>query len=262
MSRLLRVPEMSAEELWRAVYDADQEPAHALALAEEQWPAMHARPATPHDAETCRLLSLAALKLEEVNLVLAERWRTRALARFALLGWKEGVAAVFMGRAFVALAQANDDYPDGLTLDRITGSTESLEVMRELVPFAAGPASDFEVGDRSPSPKLIERFLHEKSGFFEMLLGRYEEARASYERAAQAAVGSIRGEIRVRAGLAMVDYLQDLHDGGDGAAGMASTAEVADAARNAAQHDVARAARHNVEVMKRVGRDLQAYEIL
>jgi hypothetical protein len=60
----------------------------------------------------------------------------------------------------------------------------------------------------------------------------------------------------------MVDYLQDLHDGGDGAAGMASTAEVADAARNAAQHDVARAATHNVEVMKRAGRDLRAYEIL
>ena len=107
------------------------DPAAALRLGAAHWAEMSARDPNAHDAESCRLLSLAAIEQNPPDFVTAEVWRTRALARFALVGWHEGVAAALMGRAFSELGRANDDYAAGATLDVIRGSEAALYILNE-----------------------------------------------------------------------------------------------------------------------------------
>ena len=223
---------------------------------------MRQRVANPHDAETCRLLALCALELEERDIAQAEVWQVRALARFALLQWTEGVAAVFMGRAFSVLARDNSDYPKGVFLDAINGSLNALSVIDELEPFAKAPGSGVSVGTRSPSPALIERFLYEKRGFLLMLLKRFDEARESYKQAAEVAVGNARGELKVRAGAALVDYLDAVNTDNDATKATGETIKVLELAREAGETDIERTAAHNVEVMLAAAKNLLAYEIL
>ena len=255
---------LSAEELFQRVHQlsASREPDALLKLANEHWNEMHARPASPHDAETCRLAMLASLKSEPPSLPSASLWRARGFSRFALVGWYEGVAALMMSSAFITLAGANDGYPNGHTLDHVRPSEEGLRILDELEPFADGPGSGIQVGLDSPTPLLIARFLHEKRGFFELLFKHYDAARASYARAAEVAKGSRRGEIRVRAGLALVDYVSELDAGGTGKAAADDTEAVLGAAEAAEQDDIVRDAAHNLAVMRAGGRNLTSYEIL
>lgn len=253
-----------AIELFAQVYDLApaNDPSAALKLGEGAFAAMSARPANPHDAETCRLLSLAALHPKIDDSVVADRWRVRATARFALVDWPEGVAATFMSQAFVVLARLNRGYPHGRTLDVIQGSTEPLLMLDELVPFTVRPGSRVSVSERSPSPQLIERFLHEKRGFFELLLKRFDDARSSYDHAAIAARGSARGEIKVGAGRALVDYVAAHATDFDRAPAVAQTAELLAAAERLGEHDLVAQATDNLAEMRNDGTRLVPYELL
>lgn len=255
---------LTPEQLFEAVSDVapSRDPLGALELGASKWSAMRVREPNAYDAETCRLLYLCALELEKQDIPKAEVWRVRALARFTLLGWTEGVAAIFMGRAFSVLALENSEYVNGATLDVVHGSLNALAIIDELEPFAQAPGSGISVGKRSPSPALIKRFLHEKRGFLLLLLKRYEEARASYSRAAEAALGSSRGELKVRAGAALVEYLDALASGSDVTTPTNATAEVHARARDSGEIDIERTAMQNVQVMRNLATNLRAYEIL
>ena len=256
---------MSAEsDVYEQIYELapSRDPATATRLADDHWPQMLERAANPHDAETCRLVYLAHLERDDRDLRAVDRWRTRALARFGLLGWREGVAAVMMSTVFVILAQDNDDYPAGTTLDVLRPSPDALDLLAELEPFTVGEGSGFRVGPRSPNPALIARFVHEKRGFLLLLAQRYDEAQASYRRAATAALGSPRGELKVAAGAALVEYLSHLDGGGDLRESLAATRAALEQARAQHEDDIATTAGHNAAVIAAGGRDLRAYEIL
>lgn len=255
---------LSSDELFAKVFALApaNDAAAALELADREWPGVHTRAANAADAETCRLAMLSCLDPGIADHGRAATWRARALARFALIGWREGVASILMAGAFTALAQANRDYADGKTLDVVVGSDEALLVLDELEPFTVEPGSGITVGTRSPTPQLVRRFLYEKRGFLLLLAGRYADARASYAEAAGAAATSPRGSIKVRAGLALVDYRAALDGDGDPADALARTEAVATDARELGEADLVRDAEHNAAVMRAGGTDLVAYEIL
>lgn len=249
---------MHEDALHARIYDLlDATPSAAIELGDQQWPTIRARTANKYDAETCRLLSLAALGLPEPNWTLAELYRCRALARFALIGWSEGVAAVMMGTAFAILGDANQGYSRGRSLDVIVGSPEALAVFDELEPFTTGPGSGISVGDRSPTPSLIERFLHEKRGFMLLTLREFDAARASYEKAARVAVGSARGALRVRLGALLVDYVA-----GSSAGAVSAQADLVEAAAELGHRDLLTLSQHNLSVMSEGGANVLSYEML
>ena len=68
---------MNAAELFEVV--ADAAPADALNVGHANWSSISGRDANAHDAETCRLLSLAAIVASPDE---AETWRVRALVRY------------------------------------------------------------------------------------------------------------------------------------------------------------------------------------
>lgn len=220
-----------------------RDPGAALMLGGTHWHEMQARDSNPHDAETCRLLSLAAI--EAAHPSAAELWRTRALVRFALSGWHEGVGAVVMGRAFTALARRNDDYVRGQTIDVIRGSEGALKLIDELQPFLRAASSGISVGPQSPSQEILARFYYEKRGFLMVTLGRWDEALTAYDRAAAVAeeTGSARGVVKVQAGRALVMYLS-----GAEAAGASETAAALHEARALGEFDIVSAAEHNLQV--------------
>lgn len=248
-----------AEDLYRQIADLapSADPAGALSLGNAHWTELAARDPNPHDAETCRLLSLAAIEQDSPDFVTAEVWRTRALARFTLTGWHEGVAAVVMGRAFTALSLANDDYVQGKSLDVVRGSQAALDLLDELGLFLRAAPSGISVGPRSPSRSVLARFLHEKRGFLLLTLGRLDEARASYEKAAVVAEGNPRGTVKVRLGRALVDYLA-----GARSTALAETTAAVEEAVSLREEDLIEIGEHNIVVMKRGGSDLHPYEIL
>lgn len=250
-----------AEHLYREIADLapSVDPEAALALGEQHWAEITGREPNPHDAETCRLLSLAAIEQQPPDFVLADVWRTRALTRFALTGWHEGVAWVAMGRAFVALAQVNNDYPGGQTIDVIEGSMSAVDILDELKPFLQVPPSGISVGPRSPSQSVLARFLHEKRGFLLLLLRLLDEARESYEQAAVAAQGNARGAVKVRLGRALVEYVAGEHQ--------LAVAETKAAVREARElgrdgEDLVEIGAYNISVMETDGSNLRPYEIL
>lgn len=252
---------MLAEQLYRAIADLapSVDPKAALALGERHWPEIAARDPNPYDAETCRLLSLAVVVEQPSDALLADVWRTRALTRFALTGWHEGVASVAMGRSFVALAHVNNDYRRGVTLDVLKGSQAAVDILDELKPFLQVPSSGISVGPRSPSQPVLARFLHEKRGFLLMLLGLLDEARESYELAASVAEGNARGTVKVQLGRVLVEYIAGAHE-----TALAETRTAVGTARELGRdgEDLVEIGEHNIAVMERGGRDLRPYEIL
>lgn len=254
---------MNERELLDRVFELapTADPRAALALGEQEAMALEARPAYAEDAETCRLLSIAAAAVGEYAVGAA--WRRRALLRGALIGWTEMVAALVMSDAFIALSKRNDDYSIGKTLDSIQGEPESLRILAELEPFTVEPGSGISVTAKSPSPALIRRFVLEKRGSFQLALGDFAAAAESYT-AAEAAAENARGKLKSHAGLALAQYLIATEGGDRGAAdsALAETAAVESRAMEIREPDVASTARHNVDVMRRGGRDLLLYEIL
>lgn len=223
-----------------------------------EWPAMSSRASTPEDAEVCRLAMLAAL--DASDFAIANVWRARALARFATIGWTEGVGSILMGIAFQELDQVNDHYRDGQTLDAIRPSKAALAIMDELERFTHGRSSGFDLGPRSPTQAVVRRFYFEKRGLLLLLDGDYDAARNSYMKALEAAAGNVRGEIKVNLGLALVHYLA----AGAQADTFASeaTAKLGNTAQDAGHLDLASLAAANSKVMLIGGRGVQAYEIL
>ncbi len=254
---------MDAKELLDSVFELAPfgDPAAALALGDQELDAMRARPANAEDAETCRLLSISAAEIGDYRR--AASWRRRALLRATLIGWPEMVAALAMSDAFVALAQRNDDYPHGRSLDVIVGEPEALRILDELEPFATGPGSGIAPTAKAPSPALIRRFILEKRGSFQLALGEYAAAADSY-RAAEAAAENARGTAKSHAGLALAEYLQALEasDASAMAAALSETEFTISAAERIGELDLAATARRNAEVMRQGGRDLLLYEIL
>lgn len=249
----------AAEQLYLAVAELapSVNPRAALALGRDHWDELSARDPNPHDAETCRLLSLASIEQAKPDFPMAELWRMRALARFALTGWHEGVAAIAMGRAFTALSTQNNDYSLGKTLDVIEGSQTALELLEDLELFLRVPPSGITVGPRSPSQTVLRRFLHEKRGFLLLALGRVQEATASYDQAEICSRGNPRGEVKVQLGRALVVYMA-----GDVARALMDTREALGKACELREADLVKIGGYNIAVMERSGRDLRPYEIL
>lgn len=247
------------EEIYGQIADLapSGDPAAALRLGAAHWAEMSARDPNAHDAESCRLLSLAAFEQKPSDVVTAEVWRTRALARFALVGWHEGVATVLMGRALAELSRVNDDYADGATLDVIRGSEAALDHLNELELFLRIEPSGFSVGPRSPSQSVLARMLPEKKGLLLLALGRLGEARASYEEAAFVAKGNPRGEVKTRLGRALVDYMA-----GEERLALTETRSAVELAQKMGEEDLVEIGQHNASAMERGGHDLRPYEIL
>ncbi len=255
---------MDAESLYDTIADLDtesHEEEHGralLALAAEQWPALSSRKANAFDAETCRLVMLAAAKHDEFEAL--RLWRARALSRFTAVGWVEGVASILMSEAFTELSRENDFYAAGRTLDVIVPSATALAMLEEIERFTEGPGSGIELSRRSPSQASLRRLFHEKRGFLLLLAGDHQESRAAYERALAAAANE-RGKIKVRLGIELVDYSAALAAGGVLPSGD-ETRHLGGAASAAQSGDIAETATLNAGVMDSGGRALHPYEIL
>lgn len=229
-------------------------------LANDNWDDIARREANAEDAETCRLVALAAAQLEDFPAL--RLWRARALSRFAAIGWTEGVASILMGEAFAELARVNGDYPDGKTLDRLRASSVALGIFDEMERFAFGPGSGFRLGPGSPTRDVIKRFFHEKRGFL-LLIGSTANrvaARRSYELALEAAQDNERGQVKVKLGLALIDYLESPSRSASEA--IDRTEELGKAALALGRQDLSDIAAMNVHVMRAGGDALHAYEIL
>lgn len=256
---------MNAKELYSSVHElfvdayTSAGAARLQALVDSEWPQVREREANAEDAEVCRLAMLAAAHMQNYGAV--RLWRARALARFAAIGWVEGIASIIMGEAFVELARANDDYSRGRTLDLIKPSRVALGVLGELERFTVGRGSGFHLGPSSPSQAVLKRLYHEKRGFLLLLGGAYDEARASYDRACDAAGTHQRGQVKVRLGRCLVDYLAA--DNADARARIAQRTDLLrQEALGASSLDIAETAEINVQVMRQGGSELLAYEIL
>ena len=252
---------MSAVDLNRqiAILAPSVDPKAALRLGETYSAEITARDPNPHDAESCRLLSLAATEQDPPDFALATQWRDRALDLFTRIGWYEGIAAVLMAKAFIALAKRNDDFPRGKTLDVIEGSEDAVDLMDEILPFLQRDPTGITVGELSPSHAVLSRWYHEKRGFFLLALDRVGEARESYELAAEAAAGNPRGTVKVRLGRALVDYVAGSHD-----TALPDTRNAVDDARRLGpgSQDLVEYGERNIAVMEEDGHDLRPYEIL
>lgn len=249
-----------ATELLESVYGQWSSGAAEAVLrrVEAGWDEIRARPLNAEDAETCRQAMLAASRLGRY--AEAVSWRVRATSRFVATGWQEGVMAVMMTEMFRALSLHNDHYPDGRTIDVIKPSRDAMSVLDELPPFGDGDGD----GSRSagPDPAMISRFHHEKRGFLLMLERRWDEALASYTRALDFVAADPRGDVKVRAGRALVAYLADLEAGGDGREAAEETARLVHVAKGIGAKDVEKAAEANVSAMRRGSRALEPYEML
>lgn len=228
-----------------------------LSTVTGQWPAINSRSERPEDAETCRLamISAASLKLYAVGVL----WQARALARFVALDWHEGAAAVIMSNAFRLLAIANDDFVDGETFDVLRPAPEAVQVLEELLPFTEGPGRGFTCG---PTPELIARFVHEKSGFLLAVERRWEEALAAYDRALKYVALEPRGQVKVQLGRAAVSYLSERDAGRDGKEAVRLTEQLAADPRTLEHEDLTGTAQTNLKRMREGRLDLVPYEIL
>ena len=255
---------MDAEALYDVVADLDtksHDPEVArklITLADESLAEMSARDSDPYDAETCRLVMLAAAKLDEFELMRV--WRSRALARFAEVGWVEGVGMIIMSEAFTELSRANRFYQAGRTIDVLITSPTALAMLDEMARFTEGPGSGFELAGRSPSQASLRRLYPEKRGFLLLLGEDFQASRASYE-VALAAAANERGKVKVRLALLLVDYLGELAEGMPTSGGN-ETRRLGEQAAMVASSDLTEIAEHNAKVMDAGGRSLMPYEIL
>lgn len=254
---------MDEKALLATIFDvAKDDPADVLALGNAHWQEIAARPPTPEDAETCRLIGISAAEVEAFDA--GALWRTRAHAIASQIPWPELIAAINISEAFSRLARRNDNYPRGRTLDVIEGSPEAIEIVLSLRAVADGPDSGIVVTPRSPTIALIKRFVLEKTGSFQLALKDIDGAAASFEAAVEHAEGT-RGVLKSRGGLALASYLRALN-ADDATTAAAATAETrAVLGELIAADEDARTieiARHNAAVMRRGSRDLLLYEIL
>lgn len=233
-----------------------------MALAEGELAAIEDRPASPEDAETCRLIALSYISLPVQDHEAFVVWRTRALVRFAEVGWTEGIGAIAMGEAFRLLARANDDYPNGQTLDRVAPCPAAVAALDALRPLAVEPGSGIMLGPSSPSPSLIARFIWEKRGALLLIARDFDSAAASYARAAQLVEDSTRGPIKVALGRALVDYVRAVENGEPIATAFETTEVLAEQAVSTGQTDLAATAASNLSVMPDRGLSVRLYEIL
>lgn len=231
-------------------------------LADEQWPRLASRASTPQDAEMCRLTMLALV--QQQAFAVARIWRARSMARFAQLGWVEGVGILLMGDAFVELARANDDYRAGRTLDVLRSSATALAVIDEVERIAYGEPSGFGLGPGSPTQPVLRRLAHEKRGFLLLIAGDLEAARTSYDRAYEAAGTHPRGRVKVTLGRLLVDYVAAA-DAADPTARLQLADDTERWGREAGAvgaADIAEVAEANAPVMRAGDRALLGYEIL
>lgn len=232
-------------------------PAEVLRLVTDQWRGVAARTLCAEDAESCRQAMLAAGALQKY--AVAGMWKARALARFAALDWREGVAAILMVDVFKVLAVAHEGYPEGTTFDVLRPCPEALAIMDELRPFAEQGGRPHDFG---PDAELLTRFRYEKTGFLLAVAGRFDDAEQHYEQALKHVLAEPRGQVKVRAGLELVRYLRDLAQGGSGTVAFAATEALAADPLMRRFSDMAAIADVNVERMREGGRNVLPYELL
>lgn len=249
----------------RALFSATdgRDPAALLDMTsslEGEYAAMARRAPSAADAETCRLAMLAAIGAGDHRE--ADVWRARALARAAAVGWTAALGSLVMGEAFRVLARDNEDYARGRTLDVIEPSSAAERIVDEVEVLVRVSGPSFDLGPTAPSCELLERFVHEKRGFLLLLSGDLPRARESYLRALEAVAGQVRGGIKVRLGLALVDYMESARTGSDATATREATERLGREAADAGIRDLAATAARNADVMAAGGRELEPYEIL
>jgi hypothetical protein len=227
-----------------------------LRVAGDNMTAMTRRVATAEDAETCRLAMLAGSEAQRY--ADSTLWHGRALARFVALDWHSGAAAVLMTDFFRLLGMANQIGYQTCTVDQLQPAPLALELLAELRPFTRQAEPDRGFG---PTPRLILRFIEEKSGFALMLGKDWDGARACYLRALDHVSGERRGEMKVPLGLALVDYLADRAAGRDGAPAARRTADLI-AHGDPTGLEFLRSARTNLDRMADGRVDLLPYELL
>lgn len=232
------------------------EPRATADLADAAWPAMQQRRPTVADAESCRL---AMLSCAMANQHPASRvWRARSQARAAATGWREGLAILIISDAFSLLAQANDDYPVGRTLDVLRPAPEARAIIEAAL--TALPEGDDETpppGPTAPTRRSVRRMVAEKTGFLLLLEADLDAARDSYTRASEWAEGRARDEVKVALGLALVEHLA-----GTDPSAPVRTAWLAGRAAELGIVDLSTAAEHNARMMTTGRTALRAYEIL
>lgn len=228
-----------------------------LGIVTSEWPAITSRSGQPEDAETCRLAMIAAAaeRLYPVSTL----WQARALVRFVALDWHEGAAAVIMAGTFRLLAMANDDYAYGHTYDVLRPAPEAVGLLEDLMPFTKGAGRGFTCG---PTPELIARFVHEKSGFLLTLEHRWDDALEAYDRAMDYVAPEPRGQVKVPLGRAVLGYLSERDAGRDGQEFAAITDQLSADKRTQDHDDLSRRAKANLDRMREGRLDLVPYEIL
>lgn len=242
---------MNAAELFEVV--ADAAPADALNVGHANWSSISGRDANAHDAETCRLLSLAAIVASPDE---AETWRVRALVRYSAIGWHEGVAMCVMMQALSVLRRANGDYGAGTTLDVIQPSRRAEAILDEMTISMRSSPSDFKVGRRSPSESLVARSYHEKKALLRLVAQDYVAASDELRQARGASLNE-RGQVKVDAWSAVVSYLS-----GESDAGILEMQELRSRAEGAGFRDIAEIANRNLTTMRAGRRDLAPFEQL
>ena len=230
-----------------------------IRLAEEQWQYVARRASNPHDAETCRLTMLALVQQQDFES--ARAWRARSMARFAQIGWFEGIGSLLIGEALAELARQNDGYANGRTLNVLVPSNIALAIMAEVERLGYGEPSDFALGPGSPSQAVLRRMVHEKQGFLLLVAGDHVSALAAYDRALEAAGDHPRGRIKVRLGRLLVENSTATEP--DVRSRLAEeTKRLGYEASKIGSVDVAEIAERNAAEMRRGGNALNAYEIL
>ena len=228
-----------------------------LDIVTAEWPAISSRSGQPEDAETCRLAMISAAA--QARYPVSVLWQARALTRFVALDWHEGAAAVIMSNTFRLLALANDGYSNGKTYDVLRPAPEAVLLLQDLLPFTERPGRGYKCG---PTPELIARFVHEKSGFLLALELRWEDAIAAYDRAEAYVKPEPRGQVKVPLGRALVRYLSERDAGRDGQESAAVTEQLSADPRTLAHEDLSQTAKINLERMHEGRLDLIPYEIL
>ena len=248
-------------DLFRDIDGRDPAPVQRLlGVVQSAFPAMAKRPPSAADSETCRQAMITAVYAEDHRE--ADVWRARCLSRAAAVGWVPAIGMLIMGEAFHCLARDNDDYPRGKTFDVMLPSSATEQIMDEIEALLSVPGPSFDLGSGTPTYELLERVLHEKRGFLLLLSRAYQQSRESYLRALDATAGQVRGEIKVRLGLALVDYLEAVDADTDASAPTNATLEFGKRAALTENRDLATIANSNAALMSLGATNLESYEIL
>lgn len=124
-----------------------------------------------------------------------------------------GRGDVLLSEALVELARSNDGYARGSRLDTPEPSPAALQIVVErewFAPDTEGP----HVGFGAPTAAVVQRFIHENRGLILLIVGRLDDARANYARAVDAAANNSCGRIKSLLGVALVDHVRALREGG------------------------------------------------